>query len=244
MANMAMVKKGKDESLSGLRDQAQYHAKLLDDEAIRERLKKRGLKDEEIEQFLSDKKLLESERAAQIEAREASKANTRTEAEAVTAAKAFKYELDLGLDDVFAQAAASGDKLPVGRDAFETGRLGPLKRSTPKLISYLSDVRPNVLVLEEQLKPFFEDKSPVEALDQVLADLKSAQGTQQVSLASLPLDTQEVYEAKGRVLHAIERFNRLGKAAGAGNAPFIALFNKDRLLAARAPAKKQEKPAA
>lgn len=243
MANEAMVKKGIRESLQGLRDQAEYHAELLKEHGIR--LKKRGFTDANLEQFLKDKETVESKRAEQIEAREASKANTRTEAEAVTAAKGFKFDLDLAVDDAYAATALSGETLPVNRDAFHTGRLGQLKRSTPKLISYLSDVRPHVVALEAQLKPFFDDNSPVQMLDTVLADLKSAQGTQEFSLASLPLDTLELYEAKGRLLHAIESINRKGKAAGAGNAAFIALFNKDRLLAARrSQAKKDEQPAA
>jgi hypothetical protein len=52
-------------------------------------------------------------------------------------------------------------------------------------------------------------------------------------ISALPVATQQVYEAKGRVLEQIEDLNRAGRTAFDGNAAMMAKFNKDVLNRAR-----------
>jgi hypothetical protein len=74
--------------------------------------------------------------------------------------------------------------------------------------------------------------------------LDTADTAQELTLANLPEETLKIYEAKGRVLEAIEDLNRLAKNAFAGQAEIIGKFNKDLLLRARKERKKVEDPPA
>lgn len=52
-------------------------------------------------------------------------------------------------------------------------------------------------------------------------------------MASLPVDTQKVYAAKGRGVELVEELNAVAKNAFEGDAALIGQFNKDVLLRAR-----------
>ena len=52
-------------------------------------------------------------------------------------------------------------------------------------------------------------------------------------VASLPVETQKIYETKGMAVELIEELNAVAKNCFDGNAQLIALFNKDILLRGR-----------
>lgn len=230
--NMKLVAKGRNEPLVGVRDQVAYSEALA--EKFRAELERAGFTAADAAEFAVVKATLQSERAEQQERRDQSKIQGDAEREALTEVKAFKRHLDLAVADLFSRAAFDAAlTLPVTRDAFLTGRLGKLARSTPKHLSWLADVRPHVQTIATLLAPYFGGEDPVRRLDAVRAALDAAQASQEVGVASLPAETLDVYEAKGRALLLIERLNRAGKIAFAGNASVAAMFNKDLLLRAR-----------
>jgi len=73
----------------------------------------------------------------------------------------------------------------------------------------------------------------------VKAALGGANASQELMLDSLPDDTQEVYEVKGKLLNLIEAQNRAAKRAFDGDALTIGRFNKDLILRATRERKKK-----
>ena len=231
--NMKLAKKGQGEPLVGVRDQAGYslglsskHAQALEGGGWRAGTEHAAL--------VAVAARLDAQRGEQAEARDQSRLRSRAEQRAVSEAKAFKRHLDLAVSDLFGRATYDATlNLPVTREALQTKGLGVLGRSTAKISSWLGDVRPHVQALEPQLSPYFGGTSPVAKLEAVKGALDSAQAVQEVGLASLPAETLDVYEAKGEAVLLIERLNRAGKMAFAGDAVVAAQFNKDILLRAR-----------
>jgi hypothetical protein len=234
--NVKLAEKGQKEPLVGLREQGGYTSQLAKQFATE--LAAVGWTAADQTAFESILTKLESERAEQAELRDQSKKNREAETAARGDAKDFKYRLDQAVADLFAKAAYDpAVSLPVTEKAFQTGTLGPLGKSTPKVTAYLSEVRPHVNAIKQELSPYFGGADVVSLLDGLLQPLKAAQITQEVGLANLPSETQDVYEQKGKLLAMIERVNRLGRIAFAGDAVKIASFNKDILGRARKPRK-------
>ena len=98
---------------------------------------------------------------------------------------------------------------------------------------YLNAIAPHVTKLDADLSPFFQKKSASAELAQVKTALDAADTTQEVALAGLPADTLAVYEAKGRVLEAIEDLNAVARNAFDGQAEIVGQFNKDVLNRSR-----------
>lgn len=94
-------------------------------------------------------------------------------------------------------AEVNGTALTVTRDAFETGSLGTLNRTTPKIVTYLENIRPHVAKIDAQLAPYFDGQSVVAIVDSLKANLTAAQSQQEVGIAGLPSDTLAVYERWG-----------------------------------------------
>jgi hypothetical protein len=236
-----LAAKGRNEPLVGLRDQGGYTSQLAKQFATE--LAQVGWTGADQSQFESMLIKLEAERAEQAELRDQSKKNLEAEGAARADAKRFKYRLDQAVSDLFARAAYDATfNVPATQKAFQTGPLGSLNKSTPKVITYLSEVRPHVNTIKQQLAPYFGGADVVALLDGLLLPLKTAQVAQEMGVASLPSETQEVYEQKGKLLLTIERVNRLGRIAFAGDAVKIAAFNKDILGRARK-ARKSAAPA-
>jgi len=133
-------------------------------------------------------------------------------------------------------ALRASPKAGVKAEDFHAGE--KLGRSTPKLVAYLTRLRPAVVALDGALAKYFKGQSAVTLLDQGQAALAGADTVQEIAVKDLPVGTLTVYEGKGRVLRGIEDLNRVGKIAFDGEAEMIAKFNKDILLRAR---KKREK---
>ncbi len=230
--NMKLVAKGKSEPLVGLRDQGAYSLGLSEKYAAA--LARAGWTANEHAELQTVMAALDSQRAQQVEQRDQCRQSLAAEREALAEAKVFKRHLDLAVADLFARAAVDDSLVLIPtRDAFRLRGLGELGRSTAKHVSYLAEVRPHVQAVATQLAPYFDGRDAAKQLDEVRAALEAAQAKQEVTYASLPSDTEEVYEAKGRALLLIERLNRAGKIAFAGQAAVAAQFNKDILLRAR-----------
>jgi hypothetical protein len=110
---------------------------------------------------------------------------------------------------------------------------GSLKRSAPKILEYLKATRELVARYENDLRPAFQGRSPLEAHDEAIAKLEAASGNQEMKLGSLPQETKAIYEAKGALLELIEDMNRVARVAFRGQAEIAAQFNKDKLLRTR-----------
>lgn len=223
--NEYWVRKGGNVPRLGLLDQARVHRELCEVHATR--LREYGLTDDLIREFDEAIELVSSERAAAIEARTASKSNFVRQENVVTEAKALKRRLVLAFNDLRASRQLSAHVL---RAITKSGRL----RRSPTLISgYFTDIRPHVEQHAERLKPYFGGVCPLVRVDAIVAELDSAQATQEADLSALPLETRKVYEAKGRLLVIIEKINRIAKIAFDGDEMTMAVFNKDLLDRAR-----------
>src|SRR5690606_31587801 len=119
----------------------------------------------------------------------------------------------------------------VSHESFAT--MGTLGRSPALIAAYLTRITPAVERLDAELAPFFGGARPAEILADVRTRLVEANTEQELQLASLPVETLRVYEAKGRLLEDIEDLNRAGRSAFDGNAEMAAPFNKDLILRER-----------
>jgi hypothetical protein len=222
---MTLVKRGKSVPRDGLLDQARAQVEL--EARFRAPLAERGWTPELTTQLVDNTAIVDSELGAAIEARTASRANARREQGGVTDAKSFKRALVHAFNDLRADGVVSDDVYAAIRGA------GTLRRSTTRVSGYLAAVEPHVQAHDAALRPYFKGQSALAELRTIKTELDSAQATQEVDYAALPLDTQRIYEAKGRVLSLIEKLNRIGKLAFDGDATTLALFNKDLILRAR-----------
>lgn len=221
-----LVAKGGSVPLAGLLDQARYHAELA--KRFERQLGKKGWRPAHTSLILVTTADLETDRAAQLEARDESKANREREQAAITAAKEFKADLVMAFDDLFFDGVVTQQER---QEANRTN--GTLGRSAPAISRYLGDVRRLVEKYDDRLRPYFDGQSALGLLDKVKYELDEAQSKQETDYRKLPLDTLKLYEAKGRLLALIEKLNRIGKRAFAGQAEIVALFNKDLILRAR-----------
>lgn len=220
-----LVRKGALVPRLGLLDQARVQRKLCGKYVLI--LKEYGLTDELLGQLDSAIELVESDRAAAIEARTISKDNLLRQENAVTEAKTLKRRLVLAFNDLQSERRLGDHVLSA---ITKSGRM----RRSPTLISgYFTDIRPHVEKHSEMLRPYFRGVCPLVLLDATVAELDSAQATQEADYSALPLETRKVYEAKGRLLAIIEKVNRIAKIAFDGDAMTIALFNKDLIQRAR-----------
>lgn len=223
--DVKLVNRGRNVPRDGLLDQARAQVEL--EARFRAALAERGWTPELTKLLVGNIAVVNSELGAAIEARTASKANVRRERDAVTEAKAHKRALVHAFSDLHADGVVADDVHAAVRGG------GTLRRSATRLSGYLAAVEPYVQAHDEALRPYFKGQSALAELRAVKAELDSAQATQEVDYAALPLDTQRIYEAKGRVLSLIEKLNRAGKLAFDGDATTLALFNKDLILRAR-----------
>ena len=179
---------------------------------------------------------LESDIAVQAESRAGQHDAHRKEQAGIDDAKTFIRLLGHALPRVLRQT-----NIGLTEHDFLAGtRLG---RSTPKISGYLAKIRPHVAGLDSALAPAFGGQSALAQLDKVKSELDAADTQQEVGISALPVDTAQLYLAKGKLLEAIEDVNRAGKSAFDGDATHVALWNKDILVRARK-SRKNPPPAA
>lgn len=221
-----LVAKGINVPLAGILDQARYHVRLI--EKHEEDLFKKGWRRGDLHLLIVAIEEIDNERSRVLDARDESKANRLRQEEAVSQAKVFKADLVMAFDDLyFDERVDPQDRARARRTN------GPLGRSPTAISKYLGDVRGVVEKHDALLRPYFDGQSALFELDSVKSELDIAQQIQEVDYKALPRETQKVYEAKGRALFLIEKANRIGKRAFAGQAEIIGRFNKDLLRRAR-----------
>lgn len=177
---------------------------------------------------------LEGDVSVQADHRASSHAAHSNEQAGIDHAKAFVRRLSLALPRVLrnTQTGLTDSEFAIGEN---------LQRMTPKIVGYLTRIRPHVQTLDSELAPAFEGKSALAELDRVKGELDGADAHQETTYASLPADTAKLYETKGKLLEAIQDLNRAGKIAFDGDSTKLALWNKDIVVRAR---KSRAKPAA
>lgn len=233
--DIRLAKKGRSEPRDALAQQGRVSVELATQYATQ--LEAAGWQPAKTAELATGVTTLESAVAVQAESKVSARGSAQAETAAVAEAKKLKRRLDNVLPIVLRDANVPG----LTRKSFSVG--GTLGRSTPKISQYLARVRPHVVALDEALRPYFGGELASAQLDEVKRQLDEADTTQEVEITSLPLATQEVYEAKGRVLQLIEDLNRIAKNAFDGEAAIIGRFNKDLLVRARRAPKPPVTPA-
>lgn len=219
-----LAKKGTNEPREGPAQQGKVSLELAKAHAVD--LAVNGWSADDTTAFEAHVVWLDSNVAKQPDEKGGAGAASTGEQTAIDAAKTFVRRLRNALPRALRETKAA-----VAPEAFHAGVT--LGRSTPKLSGFLTRIRPAVLALDADLAKHFGGQSAVAQLDAVKLGLDTADAAQEVALSSLPEATQKVYEAKGRVLEAIEDLNRAGKTAYDGNTVVAAKFNKDVLLRVR-----------
>ena len=230
--NERLAKKGMDEPRAGLVEQGKASAEVATRNA--DPLAANNWQAEKTAQLRAQVALLETEVAEQVEARREKEGAVNAKELAVDNAKAFIRRLRLSLPECL----QTSEVRTVTAKSFEIGA-DPLKRTPRNIAKYLVDIRVPLAALDADLAPYFNSVLPTTILDTRKVELDVANAIRQVAIGELPEATQEVYEAKGRLLDLIENLNRAGKRAFDGDAVKIAQFNKDILVNAR----KKRKPA-
>ncbi len=170
---------------------------------------------------------LESDGAKRVDAQQASGQKTEAERAAMNEAKGFFREVR----NVARLALRKRPVAGITVESFNAG--GNVDRSTPKVSDYLNKLIGPLEKAEESFKPYFGGAKPADRARALKEKLDKADAIQEVALASLPLETQQIYETMGRAVELIEELNAVAKNCFDGNAQLIGLFNKDILLRGR-----------
>ncbi len=220
-----LAKKGRGENRAGLVQQGGASLERAKQYAVE--LAEHGWDADDTQKLEAALAAVNSKAAEKADAAGGSHGDTVAEHNAITEAKALVRRLRNVLRGVLRDNPNAG----VTEADFHAG--DRLARSVPKISAYLNDVKGKVAKLDEPLKKFFKQKLVSQLFADAKAKLDKADAKQEVSLTSLPLETQQVYEAKGRLLELIEKLNGVGKNAFDGDANLVGLFNKDLMLRAR-----------
>ena len=232
--DLDLVKKGMSEPREGVRDEGVVHIGLGQKYAVE--MAACGWAEENTTEIETLVESLGSHVAEQAEARVVSKGTTSNEGSSRASAKALIGKVRLG-----ASIVLSKTKVPnVTKESFEAGHT--LGQSTPKIAMYLEKVPPAVKAIDDQLMPYFGGEKASEMIAAARSNLDVAQATQEVTVSSLPRETQEIYEAMGRLLRQIEEMNKVGKITFYGQGDIMGQFNKDVLNRARKSRKKDPPP--
>lgn len=229
-----LAAKGRGEPLQALVEQGRYHARLAAEHA--DALAADNWTPEQTAALLAEVEGLDTDRVRQLDERTGSQQATRREAEAVSDAKGLINRVRNVVGQVLRKHPDAGVTL----EDFHSG--GPLGRSTPKVSAFLLRLRAPVAKLDEAFAPFFKNQSLSTLLEDARRRLDEANAKQEVDLATLPEDTQKLYERKGRLLEHIEDLNAIARNTF-DDAPTVrAAFNKDILNRGRRPKKAPEVP--
>jgi hypothetical protein len=228
--DLRFAKKGKDEPRDGVVQQGRFHAALAEKHAAP--LAECGWPSPRTANLKALIGTLESRTSIQADARGAARGAAGAESAAVLTAKAFLRRLRYALPEVLRESPVAG----VSAESFAAG--GKLGYSAPRIVGYLNKIAGAVELLDEPLRPFFKNQKASELLRGVRDALSDADAAQELTLAGVPEETLKVYEAKGRLVEAIEDLNRIAAIAFDGDAELRGQFNKDILSRARKARKK------
>jgi hypothetical protein len=221
--NTYYVAKGRGRKVRALEQQGRYTRNEVN-KSLAE-LKADGLQENYLEDMDQSLATLGERYTKQQTTRGKARGETRVEVGSRTRGKSFKRRLwnAVGL------LLKPGDPSKLTPSDFASGKIGD---STPRLIEYFERVKGHVQALDDRLKPFFKGGSAYAQLLEVEAALKAADDSQMSTSASAPIETQALWEAKGKVLDLIEQANRVARIAFDGDAARLSRFNKDLLLRA------------
>jgi hypothetical protein len=212
----------------------QAHKSRTDSLTFREQLTGCGLTERHYTRF--DELLAELEKAAgsQKQAHDYAESLTRSEVESKRKVKRYKRRLERAVKLLLAEDDSSG----LTREDFA----GRISDSTPLSVVYLDRIKPHVAKIDEALKPYFSNQSPLAELLSLRAELVQSDAKQEAARDDAPAETLKLYATKGEMLELIERINDTAHLAFDGDAETLARFNKDLLLrATRTSRKKADK---
>lgn len=233
-AEAKLVRKGRDVSLEGLLEQGRVHYQLQEEHA--ERLRRCGWTAQHGRELLEAIEKVEIARAEAIEARLTSKKNLERVKAAQARVRRFKRRFVLALNDL---RAARRIELAAWRAMKESG---PLHRSTPRMLHYLTSIVSLVERYDPLIAPYFGGESALAELLAVSEELEAAQRKQKADRAGLPSKTRKVYLAKARLLGLIDKLNRIARIAFADDENTQRLFGKKLIERATKPRRKRAKP--
>lgn len=219
------AEKGRKESLDGTIQQGRYHVELY--MAVRSELNRRGFTELDYARLIAVIAALDTQDARRHEARDTARTSLAAENEARTELKRIKRDLDSSLVDLFAEGIDVG----VNRSAFDAGHA--LGNSTPKVSAYFGRIDAVLAKVADRLAPYNDGRNLHAEAQEAKSRLDLAQASQEVGVRQLPEETVKIHALKGEAFDLIEKFNRAGKRAFAGQAQKISLFNKDLILRAR-----------
>lgn len=228
-----LVAKGKKEPLEGLKAQGRVHLELI---AAHAELKDHGWTDDGTKGLTADVATISSVEASRSDAQDSARAATLGQEKAIDDAKRFIASLRNVQAPVLRKAKKAG--VVIEKQMLWSGTLS---RSVPAIASYLTTVQPTVKRLDAFFKPYVKVVAS-DRIGELRKQLEAADSKQESAASSTPEITAKIYEAKGRVLEAIEELNGIAKNAFAGNAAVIGKFNKDLLLRARRERAAKEAP--
>lgn len=212
-------KKGRVAQYEEVLETGRVHVSLAETHA--ELLERRGWNDEKTAAMAKRVTALDGLCSARSSTAEDAKNSTRVKGKCTRAAKAFIRALRLALPIVLRDNPAYGITLK----AFNAG--GRLDSSALKISKYLARIRPFVATLEEPLKPYFDDESPLAELEELKANLDAAETTREIKRGLLPSTTLQLHELNGEILEMIEDLDRIAKIAFADQPVIAARFNKN-----------------
>lgn len=221
-----LIARGAGVPAAALETQGQVQLALI---GLHPEVKDFGWTDARTEELRRAHVIVSSKAAAQLEAQDAAKRTTLAEGAAVTKAKTLVRQVRNVLRPALRAARDAG--VAAEAERFASGRL---ERSTPKLQAYLDQIAPELERLNAYFAPYFPGHLTAAQRAKALSqELSATDTTQRVAIAGLPVETAELYAAKGRLLELIEELNGIAKNAFDGQAVVAAQFNKDLLLRAR-----------
>lgn len=224
-AEAKLVRKGRDVSLARLLDQARFHHRLQEEHA--ERLRKAGWTERHARALLERIAKVEAAVQEAIAARLESKTNLARERAAQAQVRRFKRRFVEALDDLRADRRID---VPTYKAMKESG---PLFRSTPRMLEYLTAIAGMVERHDPLLAPYFAGENASAELRAVLQELETAQARQETGRSALPQKTKEVYLAKARLLMSLEQLYRIAQIAYAEEPAVLRSFRLRRLAPRR-----------
>lgn len=128
-----------------------------------------------------------------------------------------------------------------GVDIHSLPALGRLNTSA-RVAAGIHEMLPLIARLDSRLTRFFNGQNASQLLQEAADRLSRADALQEVSRQSLPENTLQLQELKGRVLERVEELNAVARIAFDGQAEIRSRFNKDVLLRSRRVASESPAP--
>jgi hypothetical protein len=235
--DLRLAKKGRREPLGALLEQARYSIGLARQHAAP--LAKSGWPRTRTDGLEADVVLLEGVIAAHADKGKSTRARAQAEQRAIDDAKRFLRALRAALPIVLREhpgASVDVSALRIGHE---------LRRSVDRIRAYLGVLHEVLPRLDGALAPYFGGKKPSTLAGKLRAALEQADEAHEAERKARTPITWQAYEARGRVIEAIEDLHRVARIAFDANAEVRGKFHRKILDAARKtrPRKPEGEPA-